>query len=208
MNPETVSFIKEVEKIEDAKELRLLLAALKEENCLLRNRESERLRAESEMSLLYRQMENELKGLRKENDALKKENEALREKVSRMTSDNALKANTIFGRRTEKLYDLMDEAEHGADTEDPLSEDMAEETTEPADGKYTENARKGNIRRIFRNSRGRSHTSTTKTNWTGCSAKGTGGSRAGTLQLKKSIFPQSYTRRKSIPRSCLSGWSM
>lgn len=130
MNPETVSFIKEVEKIEDAKELRLLLAALKEENCLLRNRESERLRAESEMSLLYRQMENELKGLRKENDALKKENEALREKVSRMTSDNALKANTIFGRRTEKLSDLMDEAEHGADTEDPLSEDMAEETTE------------------------------------------------------------------------------
>lgn len=83
MNPETASFMKEVEKIEDAQELRLFLVALKEANRLLQNRESERLRAENEMSLLFRQMEEELKGLRKENAALKKENAGLREKLER-----------------------------------------------------------------------------------------------------------------------------
>ena len=127
MNPGTADFIKEIGKKEDAEELRLLLAALREENELLKNRESERLRAEGEMSLLYRQMEDEVKGLRKENAALKKENADLREKLERASTGNTLKANTIFGRRTEKLTDLMDQAENGADMEDPLSEDAAEE---------------------------------------------------------------------------------
>ena len=123
MNPETADFIKEIGKKEDAEELRLLLAALREENELLKNRESERLRSEADMSLLYRQMEDEVRGLRKENASLKKENAELREKLERASTGNALKANTIFGRRTEKLTDLMEQAENGADTEDPLSEE-------------------------------------------------------------------------------------
>ena len=56
MNPEMADFMKEINRKEDAEELRLLLVALREENELLKNRESERLRAEAEMSLLYRQM--------------------------------------------------------------------------------------------------------------------------------------------------------
>ena len=130
MNPETASFMKEVEKIEDAQELRLFLAALKEANRLLQNRESERLRAENEMSLLFRQMEEELKGLRKENAALKKENAELREKLEKASSDNTLKKNTIFGRSTEKTADLLEQAENGTSTEDPLAEEMPEESAE------------------------------------------------------------------------------
>ena len=99
--------LKEINRKEDAEELRLLLVALREENELLKNRESERLRAEAEMSLLYRQMEDEVKGLRKENASLTKENADLREKLERASTGNALKANTIFGRRTEKLTDLI-----------------------------------------------------------------------------------------------------
>lgn len=120
--------MKEVEKIEDAQELRLFLVALKEANRLLQNRESERLRAENEMSLLFRQMEEELKGLRKENAALKKENAGLREKLEKASSDNALKTNTIFGRSTEKTADLMEQAENGTSAEDPLAEEMPEES--------------------------------------------------------------------------------
>ena len=126
LNPEMADFMKEINRKEDAEELRLLLVALREENELLKNRESERLRAEAEMSLLYRQMEDEVKGLRKENASLTKENADLREKLERASTGNALKANTIFGRRTEKLTDLMDQAENGTDTEDPLSEEAVE----------------------------------------------------------------------------------
>lgn len=119
MRSELERFVREIEKIEDAGELRLRLVALMEENIQLRNRESERISSEKEKSVLFQQMENELKGLRKENDDLKK-------KLRKAQDNNALKTNKVFGRQTEKLSDLMDQAENGCPPSDPIAEDAQE----------------------------------------------------------------------------------
>lgn len=119
MKSELERFAMEIGKIEDAGELRLRLVALMEENIRLRNRESERISSEKEKSILYQQMENELKGLRKENESLKK-------KLQKAQDTNTLKTNKVFGRQTEKLSDLMDQAENGSTPSDPLAEDAQE----------------------------------------------------------------------------------
>ena len=53
------SFIQEINKIDDAGELRRLLIALKKEQIELADRESERLRAQAETALLYQQLLDE-----------------------------------------------------------------------------------------------------------------------------------------------------
>lgn len=110
----------EIEGVEDAATLRSMLVALKKEIIELKARESERLKADKEKSLLFRQMSDERDGLRRENAALK-------EALSHVEDQNALKGNTLFGRQTEKLSDLTAPGA-GAVEQDPLDEDADPET--------------------------------------------------------------------------------
>ena len=120
MRAELEAYRREIETVDDAAELRRLLITLKQENIELRARENERLKAEKEASLLYRQMADELKGLREENRQLKKQ-------LEHTAAQNVLRANEIFGRQTEKTADLLSSPENGGIAEDPLSEDAVPE---------------------------------------------------------------------------------
>ena len=117
------SFIQEINKIDDAGELRRLLIALKKEQIELADRESERLRAQAETALLYQQLLDEAKGLRRENEEMKK-------KLEKLESRDKLDTNRLFGRKTEKMNDLLNTASENGGTADPLSEDAPEEQEE------------------------------------------------------------------------------
>ena len=117
------SFIQEINKIDDAGELRRLLIALKKEQIELVDRESERLRAQAETALLYQQLLDEAKGLRRENEEMKK-------KLEKLESRDKLDTNRLFGRKTEKMNDLLNTASENGGTADPLSEDAPEEQEE------------------------------------------------------------------------------
>ena len=66
-------FIQEINKIEDAEELRRRLIDMKKEIISLQNRESEYLRTQEETALLFQQTTDELKGVKAENKELRKE---------------------------------------------------------------------------------------------------------------------------------------
>ena len=120
MQAELEAICREYESSDDAGKLRLFRALVKE-NLELKARESERLKAEQEMRILYQQTLQERDGLRKENLQLKKE-------VSRLQDQNSLKGNTLFGRKSEKMDGLAE----GTGQEDPLSEDAEETLAQPS----------------------------------------------------------------------------
>lgn len=134
------SFIQEINQIDDAAELRRRLVALKSEEIELRNRESEYLRSQEEAALLYRQLQDEAKGLRRENAEMKKELEKLEAK-------DKLDTNRLFGRKTEKIDDLLDGQDAAAAPGDPLSEDAApdDEPKGPAPEEGREKAAPGKV---------------------------------------------------------------
>lgn len=113
------SFIQEIDKIDDVDELRRRLIALKKEQLELLNRESEHLRAQSETALLFQQAQDEAKGLRREN-------EEMRKKLEKLEAKDKLDTNRLFGRKTEKMDDILDPSPGDSGTDDPLSEDAAE----------------------------------------------------------------------------------
>jgi transposase len=113
------SFIQEIDKIDDVDELRRRLIALKKEQLELLNRESEHLRAQSETALLFQQAQDEAKGLRREN-------EEMRKKLEKLEAKDKLDTNRLFGRKTEKMDDILASSPGDNGTDDPLSEDAAE----------------------------------------------------------------------------------
>ena len=133
MQAQLESFIQEINKIDDVEELRRCLIALKKEQLELANRESEHLRAQSETALLFQQIQDEAKGLRRENEEMRKKLEKLEEK-------DKLDTNRLFGRKTEKMDDILNSSSDDCGTGDPLSEDAAEKeeevTEEPDPGQH------------------------------------------------------------------------
>ena len=94
------SFIQEINKIDDVGELRRRLIAMKKDEIESRNRESEYLRVQTETALLCQQFRDEAKGLRHEN-------EEMRKKLEKLESKDKLDTNRLFGRKTEKIDDLL-----------------------------------------------------------------------------------------------------
>ena len=113
------SFIQEINTIDDVDELRRRLIALKREQLELLNRESEHLRAQSETALLFQQAQDEAKGLRREN-------EEMRKKLEKLEAKDRLDTNRLFGRKTEKMDDILASSPGDSGTDDPLSEDAVE----------------------------------------------------------------------------------
>ena len=113
------SFIQEINTIDDVDELRRRLIALKKEQLELVDRESEHLRAQSETALLFQQAWDEAKGLRREN-------EEMRKKLEKLEAKDKLDTNRLFGRKTEKMDDILASPPGDSGTDDPLSEDAAE----------------------------------------------------------------------------------
>ena len=143
MKAELEAYRRKIETVDDVAELRRLLLASEERIMEYRAREEERLKAEKEASLLFRQMSDELKGLREENRKLK-------EKLSHEAGQNTLKSNEIFGRQTEKTAALL-KASPG-EAEDPLSEDAypdgeSQSLTAASNPKQPEKAHKRGKRR-------------------------------------------------------------
>lgn len=120
MNFELEVFMNKINELGDA-ELRLIAVSLKKENMELKAKESERMRSEEEVSRMYNKLQDEVKELREENKQLKSE-------LGHISDQNKLKANTMFGRRSEKLEDLLkiDGADNDSAMEDPLNEDAGE----------------------------------------------------------------------------------
>ena len=148
MKADLEDFRKQIASIDDVAELRRMLIKLKKENIEISNRESERLKAEKEASLLYQQMKEERNGLAAENKRLLKENEELKEKLSHTQDQNTLKTNRLFGRKTEKTADLLRAEQNGEETKDPLAEDgmpedvRAQQTPSSDSDKDAENTEK------------------------------------------------------------------
>lgn len=179
------SFIQEINKIDDAGELRRLLIALKKEQIELADRESERLRAQAETALLYQQLLDEAKGLRRENEEMKK-------KLEKLESRDKLDTNRLFGRKTEKMNDLLNTASENGGTADPLSEDAPEEQEEDdpvstgkkhrnTPGKRSAGKRDEDLSKLP----GKLSTISIRKIWTRCMGRGTGVSSAGMDPRKK-----------------------
>lgn len=107
--------IQEINQIDDPEELRRRLVDALIENDGYRNRESEQLRSQAEMSALFQQMQDELKGVKQENKDLKAE-------LSKYAEKDTLDRNRLFGRQTEKMDDLIGDTADNKEKEDPLSE--------------------------------------------------------------------------------------
>ena len=120
------SFIQEINQIDDVVELRRRLVALKKEQLELADRESEHLRAQSETALLFRQAQDEAEGLRREN-------EEMRKKLEKLEAKDRLDTNRLFGRKTEKMDDILAPSSGDSGIDDPLSEDSAETKEEAAE---------------------------------------------------------------------------
>ena len=135
------SFIQEINKIDDVGELRRRLIAMKKEQIESGNRESEYLRVQTEMTLLCQQLRDEAKGLRHEN-------EEMRKKLEKLDSKDKLDTNRLFGRKTEKIDDLLNQSSENGSTADPISEDAPEgqEEDAPETGKKTHRGRTGKRR--------------------------------------------------------------
>ena len=135
------SFIQEINKIDDVGELRRRLIAMKKEQIESGNRESEYLRVQTETALLCQQLRDEAKGLRHEN-------EEMRKKLEKLESKDKLDTNRLFGRKTEKIDDLLNQSSENGSTADPISEDAPEgqEEDAPETGKKTHRGRTGKRR--------------------------------------------------------------
>ena len=135
------SFIQEINKIDDVGELRRRLIAMKKDEIESRNRESEYLRVQTETALLCQQFRDEAKGLRHEN-------EEMRKKLEKLESKDKLDTNRLFGRKTEKIDDLLNQSSENGSTADPISEDAPEgqEEDAPETGKKTHRGRTGKRR--------------------------------------------------------------
>ena len=135
------SFIQEINKIDDVGELRRRLIAMKKDEIESRNRESEYLRVQTETALLCQQFRDEAKGLRHEN-------EEMRKKLEKLESKDKLDTNRLFGRKTEKIDDLLNQSSENGSTADPISEDAPEgqEEDAPETGKKTPRGRTGKRR--------------------------------------------------------------
>ena len=135
------SFIQEINKIDDVGELRRRLIAMKKDEIESRNRESEYLRVQTETALLCQQFRDEAKGLRHEN-------EEMRKKLEKLESKDKLDTNRLFGRKTEKIDDLLNQSSENGSTADPISEDAPEGQKEdaPETGKKTHRGRTGKRR--------------------------------------------------------------
>ena len=135
------SFIQEINKIDDVGELRRRLIAMKKGEIESRNRESEYLRVQTETALLCQQFRDEAKGLRHEN-------EEMRKKLEKFESKDKLDTNRLFGRKTEKIDDLLNQSSENGSTADPISEDAPEgqEEDAPETGKKTHRGRTGKRR--------------------------------------------------------------
>ena len=135
------SFIQEINKIDDVGELRRRLIAMKKGEIESRNRESEYLRVQTETALLCQQFRDEAKGLRHEN-------EEMRKKLEKLESKDKLDTNRLFGRKTEKIDDLLNQSSENGSTADPISEDAPEgqEEDAPETGKKTHRGRTGKRR--------------------------------------------------------------
>ena len=135
------SFIQEINKIDDVGELRRRLIAMKKDEIESRNRESEYLRVQTETALLCQQLRDEAKGLRHEN-------EEMRKKLEKLESKDKLDTNRLFGRKTEKIDDLLNQSSENGSTADPISEDAPEgqEEDAPETGKKTHRGRTGKRR--------------------------------------------------------------
>ena len=135
------SFIQEINKIDDVGELRRRLIAMKKDEIESRNRESEYLRVQTETALLCQQFRDEAKGLRHEN-------EEMRKKLEKLDSKDKLDTNRLFGRKTEKIDDLLNQSSENGSTADPISEDAPEgqEEDAPETGKKTHRGRTGKRR--------------------------------------------------------------
>ena len=135
------SFIQEINKIDDVGELRRRLIAMKKDEIESRNRESEYLRVQTETALLCQQLRDEAKGLRHEN-------EEMRKKLEKLDSKDKLDTNRLFGRKTEKIDDLLNQSSENGSTADPISEDAPEgqEEDAPETGKKTHRGRTGKRR--------------------------------------------------------------
>ena len=105
------------------------------------NRESEYLRVQTETALLCQQFRDEAKGLRHEN-------EEMRKKLEKLESKDKLDTNRLFGRKTEKIDDLLNQSSENGSTADPISEDAPEgqEEDAPETGKKTHRGRTGKRR--------------------------------------------------------------
>lgn len=136
MNFELEVFMNKINELGDA-ELRLIAVSLKKENMELKAKESERMRSEGEVSRMFNKLQNENKDLREENKQLKAE-------LGHISDQNKLKANTLFGRRSEKLEDLLKVSDPDNDQtiEDPLNEDA--EDTDPGIIQDAQNDEKSN----------------------------------------------------------------
>ena len=135
------SFIQEINKIDDVGELRRRLIAMKKDEIESRNRESEYLRVQTETALLCQQFRDEAKGLRHENKEMRK-------KLEKLESKDKLDTNRLFGRKTEKIDDLLNQSSENGSTADPISEDAPEgqEEDAPETGKKTHRGRTGKRR--------------------------------------------------------------
>jgi transposase len=135
------SFIQEINQIDDVGELRRRLIAMKKDEIESRNRESEYLRVQTETALLCQQFRDEAKGLRHEN-------EEMRKKLEKLESKDKLDTNRLFGRKTEKIDDLLNQSSENGSTADPISEDAPEgqEEDAPETGKKTHRGRTGKRR--------------------------------------------------------------
>ena len=135
------SFIQEINKIDDVGELRRRLIAMKKDEIESRNRESEYLRVQTETALLCQQFRDEAKGLRHEN-------EEMRKKLEKLESKDKLDTNRLFGRKTEKIDDLLNQSSENGSTADPISEDAPEgqEEDAPETEKKTHRGRTGKRR--------------------------------------------------------------
>lgn len=135
------SFIQEINKIDDVGELRRRLIAMKKDEIESRNRESEYLRVQTETALLCQQFRDEAKGLRHEN-------EEMRKKLEKLESKDKLDTNRLFGRKTEKIDDLLNQSSENGSTADPISEDApdGQEEDAPETGKKTHRGRTGKRR--------------------------------------------------------------
>ena len=135
------SFIQEINQIDDVGELRRRLIAMKKDEIESRNRESEYLRVQTETALLCQQLRDEAKGLRHEN-------EEMRKKLEKLESKDKLDTNRLFGRKTEKIDDLLNQSSENGSTADPISEDAPEgqEEDAPETGKKTHRGRTGKRR--------------------------------------------------------------
>lgn len=96
----------------------------------------ERSRADTEMTVQFQKMKDDLAEATLENETLKKEN-------FRLTEQLRLRNGDLFGRSTEKTEDIIDSVCSGTEDTDPVSEDIPAEDPSSDPDKEEKSAAKG-----------------------------------------------------------------